>query len=256
MKSFIFLFLYLICAPRVRSQLIIEDEHITNQQERMVFKSWDKNKFTPKPGFLGLNPLYWLTWGLHPNYPHTDLRPLGPKGPQSGRLALAVLMSTAEQQLKLQSDSIHQTALSNLAQHSGLLSDLDPLWNFYYSSVLSPLTASPKDLFSGLKDNELNALRRSGLIDWYLSEHQQLRERLFVARTGDLERGSRILYYHRLLIDYRKLKASWEDKKRITRPLLAAKAQREKLLSREKSMDKWTLRDIEIAEGVLKNSRL
>lgn len=256
MKSFIFLFCCLLGASGVHSQMIIEDEHITNQQERMVFKSWDKSKFTPKPGFLALNPLYWLTWGLHPNYPGTDLRPLGPKGPQSGRLALAVLLSAAEQQLKLQSDSVRQTALANLAQHSGLLSDFDPLWNLYYSSVLSPLTAFPKDLFSGLKENELSSLKRLGLIDWYLNEHQQLRERLFLARTSDLERGARILYYHRLLIEYRKLKASWEDKKRITRPMLAAKVQRERLLSREKFMDKWTLRDIEIADRVLKNSRL
>ncbi len=32
----------------------LTDQHIVNQQERMVFKQWDKKKFTPTKGFLGI----------------------------------------------------------------------------------------------------------------------------------------------------------------------------------------------------------
>ena len=256
MKTLLFLFSSLLLFAGAGAQVNIRDKHITNQQERMVFKSWDEDKFTPKPGFLGLNPLYWITWGLHPNYPDTDLRPLGPHGPQSSRMALLVAMSAAEQQYKLQSDSIAQTAIENLATHSSLLSDFDPLWMMYYSSALSPLENPPKNSLSTLGLPELNYLQQSGFISWYEKEHEQLRERLKVARRADMERGSRILYYHRLLLEYRKLQASWEDKKRQSRRFIETKDQRAKLLKRNTPLTREKRSDIEIADQVLKNSKL
>ena len=256
MKTLLFLFSSLLLFAGAGAQVNIRDKHITNQQERMVFKSWDEDKFTPKPGFLGLNPLYWITWGLHPNYPDTDLRPLGPHGPQSSRMALLVAMSAAEQQYKLQSDSIAQTAIENLATHSSLLSDFDPLWMMYYSSALSPLENSPKNSLSTLGLPELNYLQQSGFISWYEKEHEQLRERLKVARRADMERGSRILYYHRLLLEYRKLQASWEEKKRLSGRWLDTSDKRKSIIRREKSTDKWAQKDIELADRILKNSKL
>ncbi|MDN3586162.1 hypothetical protein QWY86_05760 [Pedobacter aquatilis] len=256
MKTTIFFVSCLAFFSGAHAQTNIRDEHITNQQERMVFKSWDKDSFTPKPGFLGLNPLYWLTWGLHPNYPDTDLRPLGPLGPQSNRLALAVALSAAENRYKMQSDSIRQTAEFNFAQHSGLLSDFDPLWNLYYSSVLEPLKSSPLDLFSGLRPDVIIALNRSGFVSWYQNEHKTLRERLTIARNSDMEKGSRIIYYHRLLLDYRKLQANWEEKKRLSGRWLDNRDKKENILKREKSTNKWAQKDIEIVDRILKNSRL
>jgi hypothetical protein len=37
------------------AQSMVADKSIRYQQERMVFKQWDQNKFTPTSGFLGLN---------------------------------------------------------------------------------------------------------------------------------------------------------------------------------------------------------
>ena len=62
MKTTIVLNILLMLSGYAFSQIPIRDIHIANQQERMVFKQWDKSKFTPSKGFLGLNPLYWLTW--------------------------------------------------------------------------------------------------------------------------------------------------------------------------------------------------
>ncbi|WP_230383744.1 zincin-like metallopeptidase domain-containing protein [Pedobacter endophyticus] len=70
-KSHLILFLCFLAINCI-GQKKITDKHITYQQERMVFKQWDAGKFTPKSGFLGLNPEYWITWALHPNYPKTD----------------------------------------------------------------------------------------------------------------------------------------------------------------------------------------
>lgn len=40
------------------SQKAIEDKAMRYQQERMVYKQWDKKKFEPTSGFLGLNPYH------------------------------------------------------------------------------------------------------------------------------------------------------------------------------------------------------
>jgi len=256
MKIFILFFSCLSIFSGANAQKSVHDEHIVNQQERMVFKSWDEDKFTPTSGFLGLNPLYWITWGLHPNYPDNDLRPLGPLGPQSARIALSVAMGAAEQNHKLSSDSIRQTALANLSTHAAVLSDADPLWILYYSSALSPLKASPVNSLQGLSNREINYLQQSGYASWYIQQHAQLQQRLEVARGANMERGSRILYYHRLLLDYRKLQAGWEDKKRLSKSLLQNKAVREKLLNRNSPIKAGKMSDIEIADYVIKNSKL
>ncbi|MFC3560176.1 hypothetical protein [Pedobacter jamesrossensis] len=256
MRLFILLFSCLVVFSGANAQQNIHDEHIVNQQERMVFKSWDEDKFTPKAGFLGLNPLYWITWGLHPNYPDNDLRPLSPLGPQSVRIALSIAMSTAEENHKLHSDSIRQTALSNLFTHSAVLADADPLWILYYSSALSPLGAFPENSLQGLSDKEVGYLEQSGYISWYQQQHAQLRQRLQVARGANMERGSRILYYHRLLLEYRKLLAGWEDKKRLSKSMLQNKVLFEKILNRNQSIKRKKMSDIEIADQVIKNSKL
>src|ERR1700760_1974682 len=79
------------------AQSYIKDQAVDNQEQRMVFQQWDQNKFYPKPGFLSLNPYYWLVWGLFdPNYHQTDLRPLSVTGPQTQRLALVSSMNSID----------------------------------------------------------------------------------------------------------------------------------------------------------------
>src|ERR1700712_1969396 len=117
---------------RASAQEEVKDNAVINQSQRMVFQQWDQNKFYPKPGFLSLNPYYWLVWGLFdPNYHKTDLRPLSANGPQTQRLALVSAMNGVDNHYKLQSDTVRTTALSQIASQSGLLSDADPLWLLY-----------------------------------------------------------------------------------------------------------------------------
>ncbi|RZM19717.1 MAG: hypothetical protein EOO88_37285, partial [Pedobacter sp.] len=121
-------------------QTRIRDESMVNQQERMVFKYWDRAKFTPTSGFLGLNPYYWLTWGLHPNYPKTDLRPLSATGHETIRMGLEAGMQSADKNMELDSDTIRNVALDQISGHAGLFSDADPLWLLYYSGQFRPVT--------------------------------------------------------------------------------------------------------------------
>src|SRR5882757_7656181 len=94
--------LFFFFSGRIHAQSIIKDDAVDNQSQRMVFQQWDQNKFYPKAGFLSLNPYYWLVWGLFdPNYHKTDIRPLGPTGPQTQRLASVAIQNTEDNKYKL-----------------------------------------------------------------------------------------------------------------------------------------------------------
>ncbi len=197
MKTYLIMFLFSILAFLADAQKKITDKHITYQQERMVFKQWDGDKFTPKPGFLGLNPDYWITWALHPNYPKTDLRPLGPVGPQTQRLMFAAAMQNTDNLYKLHADTLRNTALSEASNYSSALAFADPLWLMYYRNEFEGLLKqADSELLDGLPISQRQYLISSGLFDWYKDESRALLERLEIARSTTLDSGSRIMAYH------------------------------------------------------------
>jgi len=256
MKKLILLILLCMGSQLSRGQRPIRDEHIANQQERMVFKSWDENKFTPKPGFLGLNPLYWMTWALHPNYRKTDLRPLGPFGPQTQRLGMVQAMLSSEEAYKRQSDTLKNVALGKSSVYSGLLSDLDPLWLLYYKTAFSPLLSGDETELDGLSEKEKKYLVSSGIYQWYLSEKRAISERLEITRRTNLERGSRLLTYQRLLKEYEKLQGTWSEKKRLVWKYLSISQSSKAVKDRSEGISTGSKRDIEIADEILKHSKL
>ena len=205
------LFLPYVMILHASAQSKTNDESLRYQQQRMVYQQWDQNKFTPKKGFLSLNPYYWLTWGFfYPNYHKTDLRPLSATGPQTQRLALAGTMSNIDGKYKLQSDTVRNTALSEIANHSGAISAADPLWLLYYRKQFKPLlnydyAAVIADVPTGL----LQQLISDGLINWYNDALLRLKERVEAAHTADMDRGSRIMAYFRLLREYKQLNGVW-----------------------------------------------
>jgi len=256
MKSII-LFSTLLCFKLIAAaQINIRDDAIINQQERMVFKSWDPDKFTPKPGFLGLNPLYWMTWGLHPNYPKRDLRPLSPLGPQTMRIGFALAMSAASDAYKKHSDTLSSTAQAYYMAYSPLLSDLDPLWSIYYSEAFADFAQRYRHRFIGLDWTKISSLRDSGLDLWYQEQFTSLQQRVSLSRSLPMERGSRILSYHRLLLEHRKLWARWEDAKSHVQTYRNLSSARERIKKRSSGMGKLAESDIEIANQILKNLKL
>jgi hypothetical protein len=234
------------------------DKHVVNQQERMVFKQWDRKKFTPTRGFLSLNYQYWLTWGLHPNYPKTDLRPLSASGAQSRRLLMVAAMKSTQEAYKLHADTLRNTALSETANYAGIASQTDPLWQLYYKKELQNLLDfNEGDLLAGLEPPVKDYLEQGGSADWYRQECQMLRERLEAARTTNLDRGSRIIAYHRMLGEYRKLLAIWETKRQRAALYLSIKEKVKAL--QEKSMVAMASRgrsDVQIADDVLLRAKL
>jgi len=250
--------LLFLCIDCSQAQKTINDQSIRYQQERMVFKQWDRNKFAPKPGFLYTNPLYWMTWALHPNYPRTDLRPLAPVGPQSQRLALVAAMQSTENAYKLHTDTLSQAAIGEAVNYSGVISGTDPLWHLYYRLEFAPLLQEQQGELINDSPNEAAYLERAGVYDWYLEERNAIRERLESAMSTTLDRGSRIMAYHRLLLEYRKLMASWEAKKQYARKFLSIMDSIEKIKRKGNptigAMGNMT--DKQIAERILQNSKL
>ncbi|ARS41949.1 hypothetical protein CA265_20735 [Sphingobacteriaceae bacterium GW460-11-11-14-LB5] len=259
MKKLLLLLALLPLAVPVFSQKKIRDKHITHQQERMVFKQWDEDLFTPTPGFLWLNPEYWITWALHPNYPDTDLRPLGPIGPQTQRLALVAAMQSTDNAYKLQADTIRGLATTELLNYAGAVSSVDPLWILFYSREFEPLISNEdSQVLAGLSPREKDYLVSSGAYGWFVEESHALLERLQAARNTTMDRGSRILAYHRMLEEYRKLKATWEDKKQRAKLYLSLRdknqAVKKNNVPLKQSSGKKT--DKQIAEDILKASKL
>lgn len=214
--------LYLILWPAVALLSLMQglaqtvkyqtDRHIVHQQERMVFKQWDRKKFTPTGGWLGLYPNYLLTWALHPNYPKTDLRPLSASGPQTQRLLLVAAMKNTEEAYKKHADTLRNTAVAEMANYAGAVSAADPLWQLYYRGEFRPLTEG-HDPLQGTDNAVRDYLTRNGVLAWYSEESGALAERLDAARTANMDRGSRIMAYHRMLGEYRQLMAMWDAKK-------------------------------------------
>lgn len=257
MKSMILLpLLILKCACGCFAQSVVQDQSIRYQQERMVYLQWDQNKFTPKAGFLSLNPYYWLTWGLfYPNYHKTDLRPLSATGPQTQRLALVGALNTTDGKYKIQSDTVRNTALLEIANQSGLLSDADPLWLLYYKKQLSPvINNSPVTILSGLSPQVSGKLVSEGLYGWFKNELDMLKQRIEASHSADMDRGARILAYHRYLIEYRRLAGVWAIRTASAQSTLNMAAQQQRLKTNQVDAPNWTPQaDIEITNKVLQH---
>jgi hypothetical protein len=254
MKNFIlFIFSLMICASCF-AQEEINDQSLRYQEQRMVFQQWDQNKFTPTSGFLGLNPYYWLTWGwFYPNYHKTDLRPLSATGPQTQRLALVGSMNTIDGKYKLQSDTVRNTALSEIANQSGVLSNADPLWVLYYNDQFKPvLNYSAVTILGGLSAQVSAKLVSEGLYSWYTNELSRLKQRIQGAHTTDMDRGARIIAYYRLLQEYKKLSGIWAIRTSSAQATINMTAQQLKLKNSQFTVPTWTpYTDVEIANKVL-----
>jgi hypothetical protein len=252
MKKILFILLLL---PRLLfAQEEVNDESIRYQEQRMVFLQWNQNDFTPKAGFLDLNPYYWLVWGLfYPDYHKTDLRPLSATGPQTQRLALVATQSSTDNKYKLHSDTVRNTALSNIAETSGLLSDADPLWLLYYAQLFAPLLNYSAATILGPLGTQVSAkLVSEGLYSWYTNQLSMLKERLQGARTTDMDRGSRILAYYRLLKEYQTLAGVWSIRTAAAAKDITMTSSLQQVQAAKMTYGSWTPNtDVQIANQVL-----
>jgi hypothetical protein len=239
------------------AQRAIEDKAIRYQQERMVYKQWDRSKFEPGSGLLGINPYYWLTWGLHPNYPDIDRRPLSGSGPQTQRLVLVGAMNNTSNKYKLEADTLRNTSLLEITNYSGALSSADPLWILYYSKELKPvLEFNGSAILAAVPAPVRGKIVSEGIYDWYKNELEVLKERVSGATSANMDRSSRILAYHRLLEEYRTLAATWATRTATAQKNLNLQQSQQKVKSNQVSIDAWNPNsDVEIAKEIVRTRK-
>ncbi len=258
MKKLLCLFTLSFALSLSYAQEEVNDEAIRYQSQRMVFQQWNQDDFKPGKGFLDTNPYYWLVWGLFdPNYHKTDLRPLSATGPQTQRLTLVASQNSIDGKYKLHSDTVRKTALSQIASQSGLLSDADPLWILYYSQAFQPLlNYSAVSILGPLSPQVSAKLVSEGLYSWYTNELGMLKERLNGARTTDMDRGSRIMAYYRMLKEYQNLSGVWAVRISAAKSTLNMAKTQQQLQQSSVPISNWTpASDVKIANKVLQNAQ-
>ena len=258
MKKLLCLLSFCFSFSALLAQSVIKDQAIENQSQRMVFQQWNQNDFYPHSGFLDTNPYYWLVWGFFdPNYHKTDLRPLSPTGPQTQRLALVGALNSTDNNYKLNSDTARNTALSQIASQSGLLSDADPLWLLYYSQQFKPLlNYSALSILGPLPPKVSAELFSDGLYNWYTNALAMLKERLNGARTTDMDRGSRIMAYYRMLKEYQQLAGVWAVRVSAAQMTLNMQAAQKQVKLSTTPITTWSPNsDVQIANKVIQNAQ-
>lgn len=238
----------------VQAQMPIRDRAIISQQERMVFRQWDNDRFYPRPNrLLGIptNPNWYLTWALHPNYPRLDRRPLSPSGEQTQRMGLAVAMKISSEYYKNQSDTVRNMALREMTRISGALSGADPLYLLYYKEELSPLSNIEGHAFQHSSSEVRDYMLENGAYSWYLEHMQSLAERYGMAKTLDMERGQRMLMYHRILLEMRKVQSNWEYKLSLSQKMLAIRERMGDVQNRKVRLNGQPAQQDDIISGIL-----
>lgn len=210
----------------------IDDPHIRAQQERMVFKRW--GNFLPNPksywwtGGININPHYTLTWSyLAPTQNRhyrsgADIRPLGPTGMQTQRMALNSVLKSTSDLYKKYTDSLAKDATTELYNSSGIFSTLDPMWRIYYQKELRGLlNYNLESIISGLTDHQRIYLTKTGGLIWYDEQMMLMQEKLNEAFNQNIDRGSRIINYHNILLSFRRLQSNWLSKLALAEKLRA-----------------------------------
>jgi hypothetical protein len=130
-------------------------------------------------------------------------------------------MKISSDYYKQQADTVKNIAAREMARISGALSGTDPLYLLYYKKELAPLDNIGALAFQFSSARVREYMLENGAYAWYLENMKSLEERYGFAKRQDMERGQRILMYHRILLDLRKLQSNWEYKLALSQKMLA-----------------------------------
>lgn len=265
MKKIIFFFLLFLCEISL-AQKRIRDKAVENQQNRMVFKEWDKKKFTPVPHWY--DPislvLFVATWVPYLSYMKgPDLRPLRVGGEQTIREAIAENHRLSTEEYKKYSDSLKKAAQNKFLSHHPSIAKFDPLYLIFYKKQLIGLEQYEQNAFYNVDDKLKDFMKNKDQHRQYLKEMELLLDRYNNAKKTFLERGQRIILMHNIYLDYRKTLASWKQQIETNSTFLkvlntinqnpSAKKGQNKEISDIKSVYDFKKKDIELMRELIKN---
>lgn len=214
-------------------QKAIKDEAVHAQERRQVYQKW--GDWRPKAKhILGVqvNPLHTLVWGWAA--PSTnrkyksgrDIRPLAPTGKQNLRLAALSQQKAITDKILEDANEIGKMAEKEILYYTNTTAKLDPLYLIYFQKTLKPVTEfQQSNLFSECGRADIyNFLKETGVINSHTLQMNILKDRLSGLFSTNIERGQRIIMYHRILADYRSEKNTWDRHISSTRTFLDMKA--------------------------------
>src|SRR6202000_935134 len=97
-----------------------------------------------------------------------------------------------------------------------------------------------------------SAVVTEGLYSWYTNELSMLKERLNGARTTDMDRGSRIMAYYRMLKEYQQLEGVWSVRGSAAQTTLNMQSAQKQVKLSTSPITTWSPNsDVQIANKVL-----
>lgn len=227
------LLLILFLVPGISSgQTKLKDNAMRAQERRQVYQKW--GDWNPKAKyFLGVqtNPMHTLVWGwMAPSANRSykkgsDIRPLKANGKQTLRLAAMEQQRAITDQIVKESDVIGKMATSEIAYYSKTLAKIDPLYLLYFKKTLKPIDEFNTNKLKGeCGTTEIYTfLDEIGVINSHTREMNVLKDRLDGLFSSNIERGQRIIMYHRLLADLRSETETWDNHIKSTKLFLSMK---------------------------------
>lgn len=208
------------------AQKAVKDNGNRAQLKRMV--NQDKNDWSPKAKrILGVNvnPAYPTIWGWtapmfggsksrNRKYKKSDIRPLTPQGKQTLRGVQYNLQVKESEEEWEEVKKIGEYEFQEQTAQLQIFGIEDIPWKWYFSKTLKyVLEFDITREMSQLSDEVRNYLTESGFAENYSNKMQNLKSRITVARKeAMLERGERIIYYHRIMDDMESEMFLWDQK--------------------------------------------
>lgn len=211
------LFLVLWIASNSDAQQRIRDPHIVGQEKRQVFQQWGDWRPNPKY-FLGVQISYnhALVWGwMAPDRNQryrkgSDIRPLGPAGLQNQRYATLLAQEAKAKEIRQDVQDVTDETVDEYLHQSALLANTDPLYILYYKRMLTKLhdfnVNSPNSNDWGFDNRPAwERANKYGLLNESKRKIEVLQDKYKYALNEEMPRGKRIIMYHELLMEWRKL---------------------------------------------------
>lgn len=272
-KTILFFITMLLGTITLEAQTAARDDALHAQERRMVFKSW--GDWQPKGKyFLGVqtNPNHEMVWGWtapafggnktrNKNYQREDIRPLAPGGKQNARYLSFAVQNSLIGQMETESNELGNMALEELAYNSAVTAKVDPLYLLYFKETLKPVyDFSSADVNREVKDAEVyQFLSETGFIEEHIKTMSILKDRFNIAVESDMERGQRIIFYHKILSDYRAEKYKFSRHITTTAMYLKHKSKHgdyKQNTINPTSFGNWVNRDEEIAREIIAKSKV
>lgn len=218
LKNLLTICIFLATVVNLNAQFIMNDPSIVAQERRQVFAGWGNWKPDPKY-FLGVQTnfaysMVWGNWAPSRNKAYkrgNDIRPLSPTGLQWQRYSQISLMEAETKKIEIATNEWKEEENNEFLHQTNTIAVADPLYLVYYKPNLKTLVNFPVDspFYIDWGFSKPKAFKNAvdfGMIAHYREMILELQDKYEVAQNVNVARGKRLLMYHDVFIEWRKMK--------------------------------------------------